>query len=71
MTPRMKKFINHNSKVLIVEGQRVTKKGKPVITGDDFKQSDRCRYRFKDGSTRTLRDVDKQTAPHFSPDWDI
>lgn len=69
MTRKMKEFIEHNKSALIISGERLTPEGRKVYVKADFMASDRCRYRFTDGTTRVLLDKDKQSAPDFIPQW--
>lgn len=68
-TPALLKFIAHNKKFKIVQGERLTPEGTEVITMDDFKRADRCRYIFSNGSRRTLKSIDQMSMPEFKADW--
>jgi hypothetical protein len=67
MTKKMDEFKNHNAAHKIVSGERLTPERKPVRSGDDFKRSDRTKYVFDDGSSRTLKDADKDQ--NYNPAW--
>ncbi|HHZ94176.1 MAG TPA: hypothetical protein EYN67_01160 [Flavobacteriales bacterium] len=70
-TENMQKFIDKNSTVKIVEGALLTPEGKCIITADDMRRSDRVKYRFVDGESLMVLRSDIDSAPKFTPDWDI
>lgn len=70
-TPNMAKFIQRNNDAQVVSAARLTPDGRPVYGHADFMSSDRCRYRFTDGSQITLKDSDQVSAPDFKPKWAI
>lgn len=70
-TKKMAEFMAHNEKTRVVSAEALTPEGKPIQTATDAKRADRIRYRFADGSQRTLRYEDARSALHFLPEWDF
>lgn len=71
MTSNMKKFIELNKRSKIVESELLTPDKKSLSTKLDFKLCDRARYRFANGETLILTNVDKSSAPDYQPIWDL
>lgn len=70
-TEKMTKFIEKNSSVKIVFGEKQTPEGKTLHTKTDLERCDRVMYRFEDGSKMTLKFEDIESAPEFNPIWDL
>lgn len=68
MTPNMAAFIKKNSTHKIISGGHVTAEGKPI---NKMSGSAGVEYSFTDGTTLTMWREDAQSAPEFSPVWDI
>lgn len=64
MTPKATEFMEHNRQHGICAGKRL-----PENCGPD--KSDRCQYRFENGTTRTLMqsDIDALYAAGHPPRW--
>lgn len=68
-TRKMKEFMEHNAKTLVISAELLTPEGNVVYTKGDYENADRTRYRFADGSQRTLTFKDARSAPAFNPAW--
>lgn len=68
MTPKMKEFIEHNSKFKIIEGRWLNERNRDSLCLDDRLK---LRYKFENGSIRTLHPVDIESAIEYSPVWKL
>tara|TARA_R110002051_G_C8427811_1_gene452972 strand:- start:156 stop:380 length:225 start_codon:yes stop_codon:yes gene_type:complete len=71
ITQNMANFIAKNNAIKIIQGERLTPKGKQVKDTYDLCRSDRVRYKFADGEKITLLHADAESAPDFKPTWDL
>ena len=71
VTENMRKFIDKNKTVKVLEGARLTPEGKQIENTSDMYRSDRTKYRFTDGESITLTKADAQSGAGYHPIWDI
>lgn len=64
MTPKAKEFVEHNKTLGVTAGKWLPEHAPPI-------DCDRVRYRFEDGSIRTLKvnDVDSMRDADILPRW--
>lgn len=68
-THKMSAFIAFNTDHPIIEGEWLTSAKQRIHTEADMNDATYLRYKFLNGSVRTMHRDDLASAPDFSPRW--
>lgn len=70
-TENMQRFMDKNKTNMVVFGEHRTPENTPISNRNDMERADRTLYRFDDGTEFTVTREDTQSAPGFTPNWDL
>lgn len=68
-TAKMSSFIEFNVNHPIIEGEWLTSDKRRIATKADMDDATYLRFKFLNGSVRTMHRDDLDSAPEFKPRW--